>query len=120
MNTLCFEGNLAADPEYRENADSASLSFRVLESRSRKTEQGREDIDPNAYDVKLLGKRATMFKDVYKKGMRVLVVGGIAPNNYESNDGTKNRSFTVFADTAPGIVPFNCDVVYTPKPQDGV
>lgn len=116
MNTISFEGNLAADPQYRENGDSASLSFRVLESRSRKTDNGeREDIDPNAYDVKLLGKRATMFKDVYKKGMRVLVVGGIAPNSYESEDGTKNRGFTVFADTAPGIVPFNCDVTYSPK-----
>lgn len=88
MNSISFDGRLAADSELRYTRDNDPvLSFRVASDigyGDRKT--------TNWFACQIWGKRAEALQDYLKKGQQVTVYGQLTLREWEDKEGIKRLS----------------------------
>ena len=88
MNSITFDGRLAADPELRYTpAGDPVLSFRVASDvgfGDRKT--------TNWFSCQVWGKRGESLKDLMSKGTQVTVYGVLTLREWQNKEGQKQLS----------------------------
>ena len=107
FHTLLIVGNVGKDPEMRYTpAGQAVTSFSVATNRQYTNGGGETVKETIWFRVTTWGKLAETCNQYVKKGMTVLVEGGLTPDKatgsprvYEKKDGTWASSFEVNAQT---------------------
>jgi len=94
MNTITVIGNVGKEPEVRFNsAGKAIATFSVA------TTFGKDDNKQTTWhDVVCFGEQAEQIADNLTKGCRVIVVGRLNKDSYETKDGTKRTKVEIVAD----------------------
>lgn len=91
-------GRLGRDPEISTTARGGIVCrFSVVTSRSRKTEQGWEDVDTTWWAVTAFDRLGEHVAASLAKGQRVIVVGRAVERSWEK-DGEKRSRVEVMAD----------------------
>lgn len=86
INSVCFSGNLTAEPKKFGTPENPFITFTLAVNTSRKV--GGEWVDePMYFDCIIFGNRAKALSDVLAKGMGVTVQGRMTPNNYQKENG---------------------------------
>ncbi len=88
MNSITFDGRLAADSELRYTpSGDAALSFRVA------SDVGFGDKKTtNWFSCQVWGKRGESLKDYLRKGQQVTVYGQLTLREWQDKDGAKKLS----------------------------
>ncbi|MDO5729758.1 MAG: single-stranded DNA-binding protein [Actinomycetaceae bacterium] len=89
MTTVTVIGNIAQDPELRYTASGKAVcNMRVLENRRRKNDNGEwVDDTPLVWPVTVWDDAAANAYDALSKGDRVVVIGSITQQPYETAEG---------------------------------
>lgn len=83
MAQILINGNLGADPKYAEKGDTQRLELFILENKRKKQDDGSYADDGTLpYNVTMFGKKAHIYKDQLKKGMKVIVPAKLVPNTF--------------------------------------
>lgn len=89
MNFLTITGNLGKDAVKRTTSDGTSvLSFSVADN------QGK-DKPTLWWECSFFGKRADILQQYLVKGQQVTVVGQVSEREYQTQDGTQKKAFSV-------------------------
>ena len=92
LNLCQFIGNLTADPSVRSTASGlpvANASIAVNEFR--KDKQGNQIDEVEFVDLVFWGSLAELAGNYMSKGKRVLVIGKLKTNEYQTREGEKRR-----------------------------
>ena len=93
MATISFSGNLAADPELRYTQNGKPVAhFTVIENRRRRTANGWEDAEPNAFRVEVWDDQAENVAASLHKGERAHVEGRIVTDRWDHKDSGAPRT----------------------------
>jgi|TARA_B100001250_G_C19799704_1_gene790438 single-strand DNA-binding protein len=120
-NHFIGEGNLGSTPEYREFPNGNDEPRRLLRlnvyfDNPVPTKEGFEDRGGFWAPVELWHRDAEHWKDLYQKGMRVLVQGRTTRDEWEDAEEQERVTFKVEARRV-GILPFRvASVMLVPKP----
>lgn len=86
--TIC--GNITRDMEVRTtNSGYAIGEFSVAVNERRKNQQGQWEDDPQFFDCKVLGDRATKLAPYLTKGTKATVSGKLKQDRWEDQQGNK-------------------------------
>lgn len=98
--SIAIVGNLTADPELRfTNSGKAIATLRIAVSERRKAADGSwEDGEATFWRVKVWDRLAENVGDSLAKGQRVLVMGRVASNTWETREGEKRTDYEITAD----------------------
>src|SRR5688500_743851 len=101
MNDVTIVGNLTADPVYRVSERNARgvVHFDVAVNRrrfNRETNQ-YDDLPPVFHRVVAFGPVAQNTAETLRKGLEVVVVGQLADDSYETEQGEKRRQVVLEA-----------------------
>lgn len=96
VNSVVVSGNAVADPEVKwesPEGDSAIVALRVAVNRSKKTDDGYEDV-ASFFDVVVKGKFAKLVDRKVRKGDALTVQGFLVQDRWQT-EGGENRSKVV-------------------------
>lgn len=98
--TITFIGNLAWDPELKFTASGKPvLNGRILNTPRKKTASGDwEDAETISYDFNLWGDKAEAAAEVLTKGAKVIAVGRLQTNAWESKEGERRSKTIIVVD----------------------
>ena len=105
-NQVVIVGNLTRDPELRYTPNGAALvKFGVAVSRRFKDETGQwKDADTSFFDVTAWRSLAENAAETLTQGTRVVVVGRLRTNSWETPEGDKRTKIEIEADeVAPSL-----------------
>ena len=110
MSKIVIEGNIGTAPSFVIKGDNKRLELFVLENRNKKDKETGEvkNLGTLPHNVVLFGERAELWKDTFKKGMRVLIAGEMQPTNYQKN-GANEMSVSVVVDSI-AVIPFGVGI----------
>ncbi|MBV2205768.1 MAG: single-stranded DNA-binding protein [Pseudomonas sp.] len=117
------EGNIGSAPEFREFPNGNDEPRRLLRlnvyfDNPVPTKDGFEDRGGFWAPVEIWHRDAEHWKDLYQKGMRVLVVGRIEREPWTDNEDQPRETWQVNTRSV-GILPYRIEsVVLSPKPQE--
>jgi len=90
MNFITITGSLGKDSVKRATSDGTSvLSFSVADS------QNGKDKPVIWWDCSLFGKRGDTLQQYLTKGQQVTVAGQVTEREYQTQDGTQKKAFSV-------------------------
>ena len=121
---VTLTGRVVADPELRFSARGQPVArFTVVTSRRVRDSQSGEwsDADTSFWDCVAFGQLAENTAESLRKGMRVIVTGRAAQEEWETKEGQKRRSIKVTAEeVAPSLRFATCKVakVARSRPAD--
>ena len=106
MNKLFIVGNLTRDPEIRTTSSGISVcTFTVAVNRRRSSNAPAGQPEADFFRVsawRQLGENCSRY---LAKGRKVAVVGSVAVQTYQANDGTTRASLEVNADDIEFLTP---------------
>ena len=103
MLRVSLLGNLGADPEVRYSQKGAMIiSFRVAVNFVRSGPDGERQENTEWFRVRVIGRQAE-FAQRLMKGNRVLVIGRLDINHYQSREGDTRVGFDVWADEVHNV-----------------
>lgn len=118
------EGNIGSPPEYREFPNGNDEPRRLLRLNvyfdNPVPTKGGDYEDRGGFwaPVEIWHRDAAHLKDLYQKGMRVLVVGRMEREPWTDNEEQPRETWQINARSV-GILPFRIEsVVLSPKPQE--
>lgn len=86
INSLVLEGRLTADPEERRTqSGTLTVSGRIACKRSYKNKEGSYDTD--FFNFVIFGDGGVSFRQTFRKGNKVVVLGKIETRSYKDKDG---------------------------------
>jgi single-strand DNA-binding protein len=92
-------GNLTRDPEIRFTpSGDAVTSMRIAVNERIKEGNEWKDGEPSFYEVKAWRKLAEQCAETLRKGQRIVIVGKMKIESYQSKDGETRSSTVVTAD----------------------
>jgi single-strand DNA-binding protein len=99
-NQVVIVGNLTRDPELRYTPNGAALvKFGVAVSRRFKDESGQwKDADTSFFDVTAWRGLAENIAETLTQGSRVVVVGRLRTNSWETPEGEKRSKIEIEAE----------------------
>lgn len=97
---IAIVGNLTADPELRFTASGKAIaSLRVAVSERVKDTDGTwKDGEATFWKVKVWDRLAENVGDSLAKGQRVVIMGRVASNTWETREGEKRTDYEITAD----------------------
>ncbi|MHB1762626.1 MAG: single-stranded DNA-binding protein [Acidimicrobiales bacterium] len=112
MSYITVIGNLTGDPELRfTQSGKAVASFDLAENRRSQDKDGNEHEETVFWRVVAWRSLGENVAESLAKGMRALVHGRIVMRDWETQDGTKRRSFEIAALSAGPDLSFATAVV---------
>ena len=104
MNKITIIGNLTRDPDFRTTQSGITVcSFTVAVNRRQTAEAGKQEAD--FFRVTAWRQLAEICQRYLQKGSKVAVVGSVALNTYQGNDGQQRASLEVTADEVEFLSP---------------
>jgi single-strand DNA-binding protein len=93
-------GNLTRDPEVHfADSGKAVVSFSIAVNKSKKTETGWEQLEPEFYDCVTFTEQAENFANSFSKGQRVIAIGRLQNRSWDDKEtGEKRRKIELVAD----------------------
>jgi single-strand DNA-binding protein len=89
-NLLILKGNLGADPEMFYTTDGDPIASFNLAFKTGKDKTGW-------VRIKAFSKQAEIAEKYLHKGARIIVFGRLDPQEWETDDGEKRKSFQIIA-----------------------
>lgn len=103
MLRVSLLGNLGADPELKYTQKGNPMAtFRVAVDQVDTTPEGERQERTEWFRVRAMGRLAESAQRL-EKGMRVLVVGRLDINHFQSREGEARVGFDVWADEVVGV-----------------
>lgn len=108
MTTVSIVGNVTRDPELRfgNHGGTAFARFTVAVNRRKKKGNDFEDIT-SYFEVLCFKEQAEHVAECIAKGTRVVVMGTLDIDEWESKDGKKGKTATITADEVAASLRFN-------------
>ena len=93
-------GNLTRDPEVHfADSGKAVVSFSIAVNKSKKTDTGWEQLEPEFYDCVTFTEQAENFANSFSKGQRVIAIGRLQNRSWDDKEtGEKRRKIELVAD----------------------
>lgn len=103
INTLIIAGNLTRDPELKQFPSGKTVCHFSIAHNSRrfdKQSQQWKDGDPLYVECDAWGRLASAIAGNYHKGARLILTGGLEPNEWTGSDGVKHKSMRLLVTAA--------------------
>jgi single-strand DNA-binding protein len=99
-NSVTLVGNLTRSAELRfTSGGTATASFGIAVNNRRKNSAGEYEDDPKFFNITAFGTLAENASASLEKGMRVIVVGRLDFQQWETPEGDKRSKVEVIADS---------------------
>ncbi|MFP4644420.1 MAG: single-stranded DNA-binding protein [Spirochaetales bacterium] len=98
LNSVLVDGNLVADPDYRETTKGTPVcNFRLGSNRYYRIDTELQE-EANFFDVETWAKSAERCRDNLGKGRNVRVVGRLKQDRWTDDQGAKHSRVKIVAD----------------------
>jgi single-strand DNA-binding protein len=101
-NSARFNGNLGADPEFKETKGDPVCSIRVASNEQWKDKDGNKQTRTEWMTIVFWGKSAELINKHFQKGDGICTRGQLRTRSWEDNDGHKNYKTEIYADRFDG------------------
>lgn len=116
-NVMTIAGNLARDPELRFTGAGTAYCKTAVAIYAGKDSNGNEK-PAHFVDLTIWGDQAQNAADSFKKGDRVLVLGAIQQDRWETSEGQKRSKLTMNVEEIAGSARW-ASVTVNRTPRDG-
>ena len=98
LNSVLVDGNVVADPDYRETSKGTPVcNFRLGSNRYYRVDTELQE-EANFFDIETWAKSAERCRDGLSKGRNVRVVGRLKQDRWTDDQGGKHSRIKIVAD----------------------